>query len=243
MYPAISIGSLVFPTAGLVYILGAWISLGLVERAARQLHLEPEPIYGLASTALFSGLVGARLVFVGLYWSAFRDNLLAIIWPLNSGYSVAGGLVVAVLAAVFYGRSKRLVAGSTLDALIPGILLGLLFISLADFLAGPGFGTLSRVPWAITQFSVRRHPVQMYEIVVALLALAVWYRFSQQRMSRGQLFLLAIAVYSAGRLFVDAFRENAWLTSGGLHVIQIISLIVMLASLYLMGRSGETAAG
>lgn len=243
MYPAISIGSLVFPTAGLVYILGAWTSLGLIDRSARRLRLEPEPIYGLASTALFSGIVGARLVFVGLYWSAFRENLLAIVWPLNSGYSVAGGLAAAIVAGVFYGRSKRLVLSPTLDALVPGILLGLLFISLADFLAGPGFGTLSRVPWAITQFSVRRHPVQIYEILVAVLAFALWYRFSRLKMAWGQLFLLATAVYSGGRLFVDAFRENAWLTSGGLHIVQIISLVVMLASLYLLGRSAETSAG
>jgi phosphatidylglycerol:prolipoprotein diacylglycerol transferase len=243
MYPAINIGPLVFPTAGLIYILGAWISLSLSDRSARRLQLKPEPVYGVAATALFSGIAGARLTFVALYWSAFRENLLAIIWPLNSGYNLPGGLIVAILAAVYYGRARRLSPGPTLDALAPAIVLGLMFVSAADFLAGPGFGTLARVPWAITQFSVRRHPVQIYEIIVAILALALWYRFSKERLERGHLFLLSTAVYSGGRLFVDAFRENAFLTSNGLHLVQIICLIVMLTSLYLLGRSVEPAAG
>ena len=58
MFPTISIGPLAFPTAGLLFIIGAWVSLSIVERAARRLELDPEPVYGLAFTALLVGLVG-----------------------------------------------------------------------------------------------------------------------------------------------------------------------------------------
>jgi hypothetical protein len=40
---------------------------------------------------------------------------------------------------------------------------------------------------------------------------------------------------------VDAFRENAWLTAGGYHVVQFLSLAVVLAALVLLAR--KTAAG
>ncbi|MEJ2750016.1 MAG: prolipoprotein diacylglyceryl transferase, partial [Anaerolineae bacterium] len=76
MIPVINLGPLVLPTAGLVYILGAWFSLSLVERTARQLNLNAERVYGVAATALFGGLIGARLTFVAIYWRAFADNLL-----------------------------------------------------------------------------------------------------------------------------------------------------------------------
>jgi phosphatidylglycerol:prolipoprotein diacylglycerol transferase len=241
MYPAINIGSLVFPTAGLIYLVGAWISLSVVERAAKRLNQDPEPIYGIAATALFAGLVGARLTFVIIYWSAFRDNLLGILWPLNSGYNLWGGLIIGVAAAVFYGRAKQLSPAETLDSLAPGLLLGFMFISLADFLAGPGFGTLTRVPWAITQYSMRRHPVQIYEIVVGLAALLAWWRMRPHRLFAGQLFLLVVSIYSGGRLFIDAFRENAWLASNGLHILQIICLLLMLVALYLLGHYTDRA--
>lgn len=239
MYPAINIGPLVFPTAGLVYLVGAWISLSLIERAAVRVQQSPDSTYGLAATSLLAGLIGARFTFVILYWPAFRSNLLAIVWPLNSGYNLWGGLIIALASAVLYGRAKRLNPTRTLDALAPGLISFLIFVSLADFLAGPGFGEPTRVPWAITQFSVRRHPVQLYEILAGAAALFVWWRMSKVRLAAGQLFLLTASIYSGGRLFVDAYRQNAWLTSSGYHILQIISFIIMIGSLYLLGRTSK----
>ncbi len=236
MYPAINIGSFVLPTAAFIYLVGAWLSLGLVERAAKMMGLDAEKMYGTAVAGIIAGLVGARLLFVALYWSAFRDNLLGIVWPINSGYNMWGGLIFGLAGAFFYGRAKQLSLSDTLDVLAPGLMLGFISISLADFLAGPGFGTLTRVPWAITQFSMRRHPVQIYEMLAGIGVLAVWWRVRPYRAFSGQLFLIAAVLYSGGRLFLDAFRANAWVSDNGYHVLQIISLIIMLATLFLLGR-------
>lgn len=242
MYPTINLGPMVFPTAGLLYLLGAWISLGVGERAAKRLDQNPDAVYGISATSLFAGLVGARLSFVMLFWPAFSENLLAIIWPLNSGYNLWGGLFFAAAAGFFYGRAKRMGPWATLDALIPGLITGLLFISLADFLAGPGFGTLSRVPWAISQFSMQRHPVQIYELIIGLTALGSWWRLARKPHFDGQLFLVTLSIYSAGRLFVDAFRENAWLSGSGIHILQVICLLALVGSLALLVRLSEQSA-
>jgi len=236
MYPAINIGSLTLPTAAFIYLVGAWLSLGLVERAAKMMGLDAEKMYGTAVTGIIAGLVGARLLFVALYWSAFRENLMGIVWPINSGYNMWGGLIFGLAGAFFYGRATQLSLGDTLDALAPGLLLAFVAISLADFLAGPGFGVLTRVPWAITQFSMRRHPVQIYEILAGMGVLAVWWRVRPYRAFPGQLFLIAAILYSGGRLFLDTFRANAWVSAGGYHILQIISLVIMLTALYLLGR-------
>lgn len=233
---------MVFPTAGLLYIVGAWISLSMSERAAKRLGQNPDAVYGLSATALFVGLVGARLSFVLLFWPAFSENLLAIIWPLNSGYNLWGGLFFAAAAGFFYGRAKRLSAWAVLDAVIPGIMSGLIFISLADFLAGPGFGTLSRLPWAISQFSMRRHPVQIYELLIGLAALGSWWRLAKRPHFDGQLLLVTLSTYAAGRLFVDAFRENAWVSGSGIHILQVICLLALVGSLALLVRLSEKKA-
>ena len=70
---------------------------------------------------------------------------------------------------------------------------------------------------------------------MGLLALFAWWRLSKERVFAGQLFLVVTAVYSGGRLFVDTFRDNAWLTDSGFHILQFICLVVMLISLYLLG--------
>ncbi|MEJ2748498.1 MAG: prolipoprotein diacylglyceryl transferase [Anaerolineae bacterium] len=75
--------------------------------------------------------------------------------------------------------------------------------------------------------------------MVGALALLVWWRLRDQRLFAGQLFLMSVSVYSGGRLLVDAFRDNAWVTAGGYHIVQIISLIVMISGLYLAATLGE----
>ena len=236
MLPNISLGPLVIPSNGLVFIVGVWIVLTIVERSARKLKLEPETTYTLAAISLAAGFIGARLVFVFLHWTAFRDNLSGIIWPLTSGYDLWGGLVIAVAAGFFYGRAKQLPAAATLDALAPGLIAALLAVSLSDFLAGPGYGVVTAMPWAIDVYGINRHPVQIYEIIVATAALVTWRVAMPHRFFDGQLFLLTIAVYCGGRLFVDAFRANAWLTASGFHVIQLVCLVIVLLSVFLLAR-------
>jgi phosphatidylglycerol:prolipoprotein diacylglycerol transferase len=237
MLPTLNVGPFIFPTTGLVLIFGAWLCLMVVERAARRLNLDVKATYTLAVVGLFAGFVGARLLFVGLYWPAYQQNWLGIIWPLTSGYEPVGGLVIGGTAAFFYGRAHNLPFAATLDALAPGLILAFIVISLADFLAGPGYGTLTAVPWGISQYGLRRHPVQLYEMAAGALALAVWWRWVDGRAYAGQLFLITAATYSAARLFLDAFRENTWLTSSGYHAWQLLSFAVLLISLTLLIRN------
>ena len=236
MLPTISIGPLVLPTAGLVYIVGAWVALSVVERSAKALKLDAEAVYGLSAVAVAAGFIGARFLFVVLHWPAYRDNLAGIVWPLTSGFDVWGGLFFALVAGFLYGRAKQLPVAATLDALAPGLFVALIAVSLADFLAGPGYGTETSVLWSLDVFGIRRHPVQLYEVVVALLALLVWRRSLNHRSFDGQLVLLSVGVYSAGRLIFDTYRANAWLTSSGYHVLQIVSLVVLLVCIFLLGR-------
>ncbi len=232
MLPTFSLGPLVFPTAPLILIIGAWLSLWLLERSAQSLGLNHEAVYGLGVVGLLSGFVGARLAFVLLYWEAFQQDWLGIIWPLHTGYLPLAGLVVGLLGAFFYGRFHQLPPLTTLDALSPALVVALMAVSLADWLGWGGFGTVTAVPWAITQFGLQRHPVQVYELLGGILALAVWWRLLIRRQFEGQLFLVTTAVYSAARLFVEAFRDDAILTADGYRLIQFISLAILLACLF-----------
>ncbi|MFN2138743.1 MAG: prolipoprotein diacylglyceryl transferase [Candidatus Promineifilaceae bacterium] len=237
MYPSLNIGPFALPTAALVILIGIWVCLWLAERTARRLDLDVQAMSALVTWGLVAGFVGARLTFVGLYWSAYQDNLLGIIWPINSGYNWLGGLFFGAAAMFFYGRYKQLPPAPYLDALAPVFVTGLAFVSLADFLGGSGFGTNTNLPWGINSYGIRRHPVQLYEIGTALLALAAWSYFEKRQPFEGQLFLITTAVYSFGRLLVDPFRATTWITSGGWHGMQIICLLATLAALLLLMRS------
>lgn len=238
MLPYLNLGPIGLPTAPLIYILGVWLALYAVDRAARRLGQAAETVYALASLALLSGFIGARLLFVLLHWSSYDDNLLGIIWPLTSGYNAAGGVLLAVAAAVFYGRWRRLPLWPALDALAPGLLIFLMAVSLADFLGGAGYGSLTAMPWGINMFGVQRHAVQFYEVLVGAAALGVWWVATSPRRGSwaGRPFLLAVAVYAAGRLFVDAYKETTPVMGGGFHVVQVVALFILLLALSLMAR-------
>lgn len=236
MWPTLELGPLVIPTGGLVLILGAWLALTAVERAAKRLELDVPATYGVAMVTLVAGFFGARLVFVALHWEAYAQNPLGILWPLTSGFDFWGGLLIGGLAGVYYTRWKRLPAAATLDAVAPGLLVALISVSLADFLAGPGYGDETLLPWSVDLFGIRRHPVQVYEMLVGGAALAAWWVAVRQGLSQGSPFLYAVAAYSAGRLLVDAFRADSPLTAGGYHLVQIVSLTILVVALALINR-------
>jgi phosphatidylglycerol:prolipoprotein diacylglycerol transferase len=236
MLPTLPLGPFIFPTAGLVIILGAWLCLWVTEKAALRLQLDAQATYTLAVVGLVAGFLGARLVFVALHWPAYQQNLIGILWPLTSGYEPLAGVVVGGLAAFFYGRARQLPFASTLDALAPGLILGFMVISLADFLGGPGYGTLTAVPWGLSQYGVRRHPVQLYELLAGAFTLLIWWQLVERRRYEGQLFLTAVAFYSATRLFLDAFRDNTWITADGYHGWQLVTFAAMLLGLLLLAR-------
>lgn len=243
MLPYLNLGPLGLPTGPLVYLIGAWLALWAVDRATRRVSgrrvaagapaLDPERYYALALTALLAGFVGARLMFVLLHWSSYDDNLLGVVWPLNTGYNAVGGAVIAAAAGFFYGRWRRLPLWPALDALAPGLLVFLIAVSLADFLGGAGYGSLTNMPWGIDVFGVRRHAVQLYEALAGVLALGAWWAATSARVPvvSGRPFLWATIAYAGGRLLVDAYRENASLIGNGLHLIQVLALVCLLVSL------------
>jgi phosphatidylglycerol:prolipoprotein diacylglycerol transferase len=239
MYPAINLGPLVLPTTAFIILIGVWVCLVLAERIATHLGLDADIMSGLVTAGIIAGFIGARLTFVFLYWPAYQDNLIGILWPINSGFNVWGGIFFGIAAMFFYGRAKQIPAAPYLDALAPVIVSGLMFFSLADFLGGPGFGTFTQMPWGVVSYDMSRHPVQLYEIAAGAFALFAWWYFHKRQLFEGQLFLITTVVYGFGRLFVDTYRANTWIVAGGWHGLQIICLLTVLVALFLLMRGSQ----
>lgn len=235
MYPFISIGMFAIPTKAFVYLISAWLGLMILEKSAERLDQDRVTLYSLATNALFIGIIGARVVFVGLHWPTYAANWMSIFWPLNVGYSVWGGLLIGGAYFFFMMRAKQLNVGHTADAVTPLLLILLFAIFLADYLAGPGYGVASQ--WNNLPF----HPVQIYELVVVLIGSVVWWMAHQKRPFAGSAFLLATAVVSFGLMLTTPFRGNSWVTEGGLHITQIVYLIIALLCLSALMRLMPTA--
>lgn len=234
MLPSISIGSYLLQTPGLALLLGVWIGLTLVEKEAVHLKLDKEKVYNLVFWGLVAGILGARLAYAVRFVNVYLDDPLSLVALNPSTLSPQAGLFIGIATAVGYGWWKNLPPRPTLDALAPGLAVFMVAWGFAHLLSGDAFGSPTELPWAIFLWDENRHPTQIYEIILAIgVLLAVWKR-PFYRPGAGLNFLLVVALSSASRLFLEAFRGDSLIWVSGLRAAQVVSLGILLVCLYLM---------
>lgn len=181
-----------------------------------------------------AGLLGARLGYVLLNWSAYAGNWTAALALNATGFLAITGWLSAVLALGFYLWRRRALTASTFDAIAPAFTLFLAFWALSALFSGDGFGMPATLPWSISLWGAPRHPVQAYEAaLLLLLTLALWWQLNTP--PAGRLSLYAIAGIAAIRLVVDGFRANSALLEG-MRVSQLASVFICAMALVLMRR-------
>ena len=237
MFPILNLGPAVIPTAPLILIIGMYGGLSVVEASAKRLGLDAVKTYGVAANSLIVGFVVARIAFVLNHLSTFLERPIAIVWPLTSGYSLATGVLGGLLMLVFLRSRHNLPLRPTLLAVLPAVLTMLLAISLSDLVARPGVGTLTTLPWGIERVGLRRHPVELYEMAVVLLGLAIWWRLV--RTTPAKAFWLTVGVVSFGRFITDAFRITTPVLSSGHHIAQLVLLPIVLLCVYQLSVNGR----
>lgn len=229
MVRTILIAGVSLPVKPLLALAALYTALWLAARVARGRGLDGDHLWNLGFVSAIATLVGGRLAYVVQFWSAYQQDPLAIVSLRSGALAWTPGLLIGLLAGWLYVRRLRLPLLPVLDALAPGVLLGLAILSLADFFVGDAYGTPSTLPWAMGLWGARRHPVQLYQMTAQLLAL--WAVLRRLATWPGQRAWLALFLYALSRLLFDAFRGDSALLAGGFRAEQIIALAVALAAL------------
>jgi phosphatidylglycerol:prolipoprotein diacylglycerol transferase len=250
MAPYLSIFGFSIQAYPLFLLIAVIAGLWLAARQARRLGLDADHVYNLGFYSLLATLVGARLAFVIENWSAYRDAPLSALSPTTTAFAWPEGAVVGGIVALVYWLRYRLPVGLTLDAIAPGLALAMAIERLGAFLGGVNFGEPTGLPWGVFMWGEVRHPVQIYEMLALLVILAVLL-WQGERSSVGKLrtkpfngytFVLFVALYAGSRLFLEAFRADAALISGGLRAVQLVALGVLLIAVYYLYRRRFPAA-
>ena len=261
MYPVFfHFGPILFPAYGVLSALGVLVALMLTLRTARTARCNPNQMWNLCILALFTALVGSRLLLVIVNWTVLRSHpawllgLAMIHHPLLA----ATGALFAVLAALVYARRQKMSLADTADALAAPLSLGMACEQLGALLAGSGYGTQTDVRWAVTYTSplaarwsgtplgVPVHPVQAYAALAFLtiaILLLVWLPYRRQRGDIAGVWLVAtgVAVY-----FTELWRDpegRGSILGGALDGPQLAAIVLVLAgALLLRRRKGARAA-
>ena len=258
MHPVLfHIGAFVIPSYGALAAIGVLVALTTALYTARRLGLDPNKIWNLSIIVLFTALVGSRLLLVLVNWPMLRRHPL---WMLSLAMIhhpllAAIGTLLALAAATFYATWQHLPFHTTADALSAPLALGLGFEQLGALLSGSGYGTGTRLPWAIiythplaarwsdAPLGIPLHPVQAYAALSYFVIGLALFPLLPRRRQNGDLagiFLMATGtVLFITEFWRDPIGRGAFL-HGFLKGPQAIGIVLLLVgAALLLERNSE----
>ena len=116
-------------------------------------------------------------------------------------------------------------------------------LHLSNLASGNAFGSPTQVAWAIELWGAKRHPIQAYEALVAIIILVILLRTIRAAKSQpGGLVVLVFLALSAGaRLFLEAFRGDSIVLPNGWRVAQLSAWLILAICLWLISQRRQAA--
>ncbi len=252
MHPVlISFGSLFIPSYGAMAAAGVLVALMLAQRTARTAGVSPAHAWNVCVVALFSALVGSRLLLVAVNW---RELLAHPLWMLglatiHNPWIASAGILLGGLAALGYMRWQRMPVPATMDALAAPLSAGLALEQFGALLAGAGYGADASVRWAVvytnplaqrwsgTPLGIPLHPVQAYAaLAYATLALLLLV-FLPIRRQPGDVAGVALLGFGVSVYVTEFWRDpegRGQLFHGALDGPQAVAVLLVLLGAWLL---------
>jgi phosphatidylglycerol:prolipoprotein diacylglycerol transferase len=240
MHPRLfELGPFTLYTYGLLlaaaYLLG--LKFAMVRAKAR--GLDDTSVMDLGIYIIISALIGAKALLFVTDFKTFVNNPRELVGLLQSGGVFYGGLILAVVVAIWYIRRIGLPLWTTCDVFAPGIAIGHVVGRMGCFFAGCCWGKPTDVPWAVTftdpfaaanvgtPLHVALHPTQLYEAgaegLILLLLLATE---SRGRRFEGRTFWSYMLLYALSRYVIEIFRGDPRGAVGPFSTSQFISVVL-----------------
>jgi prolipoprotein diacylglyceryl transferase len=214
----------------------------------------PGDVLDIATWAVPFGIIGGRIYHVitspQAYFGEGGDPLRALaIW--EGGLGIWGAIFFGGVGAWIACRRRGIPLPAFADAVAPGLLVAQAIGRLGNWFNQELFGRPTDLPWgleidlryrqegyeAFTTF----HPTFLYELLwnLAAAAVVIWAdrRF---RLSHGRAFALYVALYCAGRLWIELLRIDDANRFLGVRLNVFTAVVVgLLAVAYLVWQRGR----
>ena len=240
MYPRLfELGYITVYTYGVLLAAAYLGGLQLARVRAQHRGLDSNRVLDLGIYIIISALLGAKLLLLITDFKSFTADPRELLTLARSGGVFYGGLIVAVIVALWYIRRVGLPLWTTCDVFAPGIALGHVIGRFGCLFAGCCYGKPTGKPWGITftdpfaatnvgtPLGVPLHPTQLYEAGAEFLILLVLL-FSERkgRPYPGRTFWLYMLLYAVSRFIIEFFRGDERGTVGMFSTSQFISIVL-----------------
>jgi len=199
-------------------------------------------VFRVAVWGVAAGVVGARLYHVVSSWDEVPDPKWSGIFKVwEGGLGVWGGILLGVVAGAIVVRRSGESVVRFMDAVAPGLLVAQGVGRIGNWWNQELFGKPTDLPWGLEIDLPNRpfgfadsetfHPTFLYEGLLNLLAAAIVLIVDRRfRIRPPALFALYVALYCAGRFFVELLRIDPAHELGPLRLNGWVALLLFLAA-------------
>ena len=240
-----------FPDTITIYTYGTMIALGALLgfaytawQAKKQLNVRYETTNELILFILLFSIIGGKFFVIFEDFKGFLSDPGQLFRNFSSGFVFFGSLLFAIPTMLIFFRARKIPTLPMLDimAITTCIVHGTGRIGC--FMAGcchgiPYDGFLSVVftdPMCQADpLNTPLHPTQLYSVGLIYGIMAILLVVSRQKRFNGQIFLLYLILYSAGRMILEMFRgdlSRGYVIQDLLTNSQFISIMVIIVAIY-----------
>lgn len=220
-------GPLAIRWYGVMMALTILAALWASYRLSPRFGIRPAVIDRLAVLTTVLAFVGARAGYIISHPADFT-TLVEMLRVDRGGLTSHGAIAGGLLGLWMSSRRAGVSFWDLADATVWVVPIGNIFVRFGNFMNGELYGDPTSLPWGVSFSGVpeRRHPLQIYEMILAvgILAVALW--MSGRRAFSGQIFWTVIVLTSIGRVLLDLLRseDRVWwvITYGQIPALALI---------------------
>ena len=235
------LGPLTLRGYGLMIALGVLAAVWLAAKRFTDRSLSSDHAAGIAMWGVPAGIVGARIYHVITDWGRFTGNWGDALKIWKGGLGILGGVIFGYLAVMIYCRRANLDLRTAIDVAAPAIPLAQMIGRWGNWFNQELFGRPSGLPWALEIDPENRpaeyieqatfHPTFLYESLWNLMVVLALLKIDRMKvLSKGMLFVVYFALYSIGRIWVEALRIDEATDIAGLRInVWVFSVLLLLS--------------
>lgn len=250
---------------GFLIAFGMLLAVIYASTRVRKFGLEPDRVLDVILAGLVGGIIGARAYYVifklnELYLT--DEGGLDIAKVLNvrdGGLAVYGGVIGALIFGGIAAMIRRVKIAPMLDLTGLGLLIGQCLGRWGNFFNQEAFGGKTTLPWGMTSNTILNrlyffynpddnvvvtnqarsmvaHPCFLYESLWCLAGFLFLHFYSKKhRKFDGEIFLLYIGWYGAGRFWIEALRtDSLYIPGTPFKVSQLVAGTCVIFSVVLL---------
>jgi phosphatidylglycerol:prolipoprotein diacylglycerol transferase len=222
-----------------IYSYGTFVAIGfifgliLAEKFAKKNNVDPQLISNLGIIILFSGIIGARILYVLVNLNYFFHKPIFEIFKIwEGGLVFYGGLIASIISGIIYLRKKKKDVLQIANIITPSIAIAHAIGRIGCFLNGCCYGKVSYkfgLIFPAIGDNLPHLPTQLIESFALIIFFFIVLFFIKKK------FYAYLIYYSCFRFVIEFFRgdDRGVFFLNYFSISQFISALIILFIIYI----------